>query len=117
MEWQVFDGSISLEESQALFKRARLFISPHGALLANIIFMPSYGEVIEIRPAGYGPNVFHLMSHICGLRYYLLWGHGTSESHIIIDHDEVISIVRNVAKSFPLQKIEGKNVKNKLEYI
>ena len=70
-------------------------------MLANLIFMPSYGEVVEIRPVDYGPNVYHLITHICGLRYHLLWGNGTSNSHITIDHDEVISLVRNISKTLP----------------
>ena len=104
---QIFDGNLTLGDEQALFQRARLFISPHGALLANIFFMPRYGEVLEIRPNKFDNGVYHFVAHICGVRYNLLYGNGTKDTHIIIDHNVVIDMVRMIVKDFPLdQKID-----------
>ena len=40
----------ALEHTAKLFARCRLFISPHGAALTNIVFMQPGAAVIEIRP-------------------------------------------------------------------
>ena len=88
-------------EERALFRRARLFISPHGALLANIFFMPPFGEVLEIRPNQFDNGVYDFVAHICGVRYNLLYGNGTKDTHILIDHAVVIETVRRIVKAYP----------------
>lgn len=94
-------------EERALFRRARLFISPHGALLANIFFMPWFGQVLEIRPRQFDNGVYAYVAHICGVRYHLLYGNGTKETHISIDHTVVIEAVKRIVKVYLPPKQES----------
>jgi hypothetical protein len=60
----------SLGRTVRLFGDCRLFISRHGAGLANIMFMNQGASVIEVRPEALHSWYFSYLSSTVGVRYY-----------------------------------------------
>lgn len=96
---QIFDGNMTIQASRDLFNSVRLFISPHGALMTNMIFMPKGGHVLEVRPRGFNNGCYHYLAHIIGLKYYLVKGDGTKNSDIHVDMEELLSVVKEISMS------------------
>ena len=63
-----------------MFRRARLYVGPHGAGLSNLVFMPLNSTVLEIRPRGRDKGCYRLLSLACGINYYLSLGEGGMHS-------------------------------------
>ncbi len=95
---QLDNGDLPITEAKELFGRCRLYIAPHGAALANIVFMPKFGEILEMRPSSYYNPVYHYLAHICELKYYLILGNGTKNSEIQINQGEVVALVSDIVK-------------------
>ncbi|GJP55501.1 hypothetical protein CLOM_g14452 [Closterium sp. NIES-68] len=93
----LFRGNLPVFDAKRLFNRARLFISPHGALMTNMVFMPSLSHVVEVRPHSFDNNCYHFLAHICRHSYYLVHGNGTKNSDIHVDMDELIRVVKEIA--------------------
>jgi hypothetical protein len=66
-------------EQVALMSHAEFVIAPHGAGLANIVFMPSGGRVIELYSGELISPAFRRIAAQCGHEYLLLELIGTSE--------------------------------------
>lgn len=105
---KVFDGNVSLFEAKELFNRALVFITPHGALLTNMLFMPPNGFVLEIKPHFYRSGTFIRLNKICHHNYYHLEGRGTKRSTLRINMESFFAtfeaIIRNMKLIHP-QKI------------
>ena len=84
--------------AKALFNRARLFLSPHGALCVNMAFMPFGGHVFEIRPREYPNACFHHLAEVCELHFYLVIGNGTFASKIDVDVPPVVTTLQMIKK-------------------
>lgn len=65
-------GNETLEETVRLFRRSSVFIAAHGGGEANMIFMPSRGVVVEIRPDNWPVPCFIDLANNIGLDHYLL---------------------------------------------
>lgn len=90
---------MTIQASRDLFNSVRLFISPHGALMTNMIFMREGAHVLEVRPRGFNNGCYHYLAHIIGLRYYLVKGEGTKNSDIQVDMEQLLSVVKHISKS------------------
>ena len=53
-----------------MFANTGILISPHGAALTNLAFMPARSVVIEVFPAYYRPTMYGALAEKLGLRYY-----------------------------------------------
>ena len=84
--------------AKAIFNRARLFVSPHGALCVNMAFMPFGGHLFELRPREYRNACFHHLAEVCELQYYLVMGNGTFVSKIDVDVPPVVKTLRMIKK-------------------
>ncbi|MFZ1816080.1 MAG: glycosyltransferase family 61 protein, partial [Rhizobiaceae bacterium] len=69
----------TLAEQAALMRGARLIGGIHGAGLANMLFMPRGGSVIEIRQIERVPDCFFTLASALGHRYFLVEGQGAQE--------------------------------------
>ncbi|CAI5469600.1 unnamed protein product [Closterium sp. Yama58-4] len=94
----VFRGDLPLPEAKALFNRARLFITPHGALMANMVFMPPGGFVLEARPEDFDNNLYDYLAYVCDLHYYLVKGVGGKDTDIRVDMEEMVGVVDVISK-------------------
>ncbi|GJP32326.1 hypothetical protein CLOM_g16907 [Closterium sp. NIES-68] len=70
------EGSLSFTARKALLNRARVLVAVHGNILADMVFMPPGGAVLEIRPRRDGEAIFHQLADACGLAYYLTLAEG-----------------------------------------
>ncbi|GJP47711.1 hypothetical protein CLOM_g6883, partial [Closterium sp. NIES-68] len=70
------DGSLSFVKRKELFNKARLLVAAHDNVLADMVFMPSGGAVLEIRPQEEPDPTFHHLADACHLDYYLLFSDG-----------------------------------------
>lgn len=73
---QYRESSLTIPRRKELLNRARFMISAHDNVLADMVFMPPGGVVLEIRPVEDPDPSFHLLAEVCGLRYYLLFSEG-----------------------------------------
>ena len=102
----IFDTDICA--AKAMFNRARLYVSPHGALCVNMIFMPFGGHMFEMRPRGYPNPCFHHMAEVCELQYYLVMGNGTKQTNIGVE----MSVVKTT-----LELIKDRMMKEEMEIL
>ena len=92
----VFNGSLSLSQSVALFSRTALIVGPHGGAFLNAMFLPPLSSVIEIAyPDSTNsmpfPPYYYLMS--CGLRllhHVVVAQQGRYDSPMIINVSQVV---------------------------
>ncbi|GJP54535.1 hypothetical protein CLOM_g13616 [Closterium sp. NIES-68] len=99
----VFRGDLPLPEAKQLFNRARLFITPHGALMANMVFMPPGGFVLEARPEEFNNNLYDYLAYVSDLHYYLVKGVGSKDTDIRVDMEEMVGVVDVIAKKLIAQ--------------
>lgn len=59
----------SLMDQARLFTEARVFVTLHGAALANILYMPPGSHVVEIMPPNYTKPTFKNLAKLTGVRY------------------------------------------------
>ncbi|CAI5535288.1 unnamed protein product [Closterium sp. Naga37s-1] len=101
----VFRGDLPLPEAKQLFNRARLFITPHGALMANMVFMPPGGFVLEARPEDFDNNLYDYLAYVCDLHYYLVKGVGGKDTDIRVDMEEMVGVVDEISKKLIAQNL------------
>ena len=70
------DGRLKFPARKELINRAMLMVSVQANLLSDIVFMPPGGIIVEIRPAELADPVYHFLSDVCSLDYYLLLAGG-----------------------------------------
>lgn len=67
--------ALGLDEQIRLFAETSMIIGPHGAGLVNQVFMPSGGEVLELRHVEHTDvpvHMFRKLAALCGHRYRLM---------------------------------------------
>lgn len=70
-------GALSVREQVSAFSGAELVVSPHGAAMTNLVFLPSGAGIVELFPAGCVlPDFWRLACGVPGLRYRYLSAHG-----------------------------------------
>lgn len=94
-----FDGSVSIIEARALFNRARIFVSPHGAAMTNMFFMPFGSIIFEIRPNAYFNACFHFLAEVSRHSYYLVLAEGTKHTSLDANTTEVLDVLNTIARS------------------
>ncbi|CAI5460292.1 unnamed protein product [Closterium sp. Yama58-4] len=99
----VFRGDLPLPEAKQLFNRARLFITPHGALMANMVFMPPGAFVLEARPEDFDNNLYDYLAYVSDLHYYLVKGGGGKDTDIRVDMEEMVEVVDVISKKLIAQ--------------
>lgn len=65
----VVPGQMSLAEQVTICARASHVVGLHGAAMANCVFMPPGGQVIEIFPESYGTLCFYVVATGLGCDY------------------------------------------------
>ena len=78
----VLYGNESLAHMVQAMNSAGLLVGPHGAGLANAIFMPKGSQLLEIAPQGYWNPCFLYMSTTLGLDHTLFRAHGHQGSEL-----------------------------------
>jgi len=68
---RMFRGNESLEEIVKIFRGAKVLIAAHGAGLANMMFMPEGGMVVEFRPSSWPNRCFIDLANNIGITHYL----------------------------------------------
>ncbi|CAI5960526.1 unnamed protein product [Closterium sp. NIES-65] len=86
--------------ARALFRRARLFVSGHGAAFANVIFMPANASIYEIRPRKCYNACYNNLAHACSVRYHLSFGDGTCYSSLKANLTHVRETLSTIAQRF-----------------
>ena len=70
------DGRLKFPARKELINRAMLIVNVSLNLLSDMIFMPPGGIILEIRPAELADPIYHFLSDVCSLDYYLLLAGG-----------------------------------------
>ena len=73
----------SLEQTVRMFNQCKLFIAPHGAALANIMFMNPGATVIEIRVETPKSWYFSQLSSLVKVNYQTSWTDDSSTSTMV----------------------------------
>ena len=60
----------------ALFRDARIIVSPHGAALSNLMFATRDCSVLELFEPNYGTASFYILAKHLGLSYFSMRGEG-----------------------------------------
>jgi capsular polysaccharide biosynthesis protein len=87
---------------QALFGAA-IFISPHGAAMSNMIFMPSKAQIWELGPQGYWNPCFMYLANALGMRHGLVRGDSDNNSAFSLTNTQLEGLVHAVAESIELR--------------
>lgn len=66
-------AKLSFAEQVHLMAGTGILIAPHGAALANIMFLPAHAVVIEMFPYLMKKNTYRYLSHLFDLVYYPLY--------------------------------------------
>ena len=66
----VASEQLSFAEQVKLFARAEVVVTPHGAGLGNLLFVPEGCKVLEILDRDYVNDHYYNLSSILGLNYY-----------------------------------------------
>lgn len=69
-------GNETLEDTVTIMSSATLLIGPHGAGLANMMFMPHHASVIEMTPDAYWNPCFLYLANAIGTKIWLVVGKG-----------------------------------------
>ncbi|GJP59698.1 hypothetical protein CLOP_g21977 [Closterium sp. NIES-67] len=96
----LFQGDLAIMDARALFRRARLFVSGHGAAFANVIFMPLNSSIYEIRPKGCYNACYNNLAYACSVHYYLSFGEGTCYSSLRANLTHVRESLPVIAQRF-----------------
>ena len=62
-------GSLTFRWQLELFASTKLLVTPHGAQLTNVVFMPAGASVVETFNCGFFSDVPKKLALECGLRY------------------------------------------------
>eukprot|EP00271_Cylindrocystis_brebissonii_P015223 TRINITY_DN3749_c0_g1_i1.p1 TRINITY_DN3749_c0_g1~~TRINITY_DN3749_c0_g1_i1.p1 ORF type:complete len:449 (-),score=16.24 TRINITY_DN3749_c0_g1_i1:375-1541(-) len=98
---EIYDGHLGIHKARDLFRRARFYMGPHGGGLANIIFLPPWGEVLEITTPHMDSLCFKWLTLACNLKYTSFVGEGTVSEPITVNETDLVSKVTEIAKGFP----------------
>jgi hypothetical protein len=63
-------GALSFCGQVALMAGTGVLIAPHGAALANLMFMPAHAAVIELFPYLMKKNTYRHLASLMGLHYH-----------------------------------------------
>jgi len=96
---RVFNGTENLEGTLEMFSSTTLLVAPHGAGLANMIFLPSNAAVLEIMPNEYQNPCYKRLAISIGLHYSNILGNGTWVTPITVELDQVVIKVNELAGS------------------
>eukprot|EP00850_Spirogloea_muscicola_P015476 SM000118S25619 [mRNA] locus=s118:372481:375146:- [translate_table: standard] len=90
-----FWGNETIAELKALFGDAVLYIGPHGAGLANTIFMAPGSALLEIRPNAYTNTCHHHIADLLDVQYYLYLAKGNFTSPMDADVAKVLALAHD----------------------
>lgn len=96
----VYAGNQTLLEARDLMRRTRLFIAGHGALLTNMVFMPSQASVLEIRPNRCPSTCLNKLAYACSIKYHLVFSQGSCKSLVHANMDTVAAALNGIAVRF-----------------
>eukprot|EP00271_Cylindrocystis_brebissonii_P011877 TRINITY_DN2987_c0_g1_i2.p1 TRINITY_DN2987_c0_g1~~TRINITY_DN2987_c0_g1_i2.p1 ORF type:complete len:128 (+),score=12.69 TRINITY_DN2987_c0_g1_i2:297-680(+) len=99
---EIFDGHLDIAQSQELFGRARFYMAPHGAGLANILFLPPWGEVLEITTIHADCLCYKWLALASNIPYTAFFGEGHRGDPITVNQEDLLTKVKEIAKNFPL---------------
>ena len=86
----------SVAEQARLFSNTQCVVTPHGAGLANVIFVPRGGRVIELLPpACANAQIYRHIACACGLGYASVTGDDVNGSAYRIDINKVLQTLEN----------------------
>jgi hypothetical protein len=76
---RVFMEDISFEDQVRLMQETAVLITPHGAGLANMLFLHPSARVIEVAIADYPSPDFYAMASSLGLQYRVVFARGEGD--------------------------------------
>jgi hypothetical protein len=65
----IVPGALTFAEQVGMFSSAEVVVGPHGAGLANALFMPRGGAMMELHHADFGRPWYRRLAETLGLRY------------------------------------------------
>ncbi len=77
---------LGFEQQIATIASATSIVAPHGAGLANMVFMPNGCDVIELIPEKYMTPLFKQLAINCGHRYSVLIGEAVADTKAAGSH-------------------------------
>ena len=85
---------LPVEEQVRSFASTRILVGQHGAGLANMVFMPPGGVVVEIQPPLVGEQIpiFQLLARNCGHAYERVH---QADSHSNVDPNQLWSAIKD----------------------
>lgn len=78
---------------------ATLVIAPHGAALANIIFLPARASVWELATGGYWNPCFMYLTHALTIKHGLIRSRGNETSSFELDEQDINELVSNLGET------------------
>lgn len=106
----------SFQDQVAFFSTTDILISPHGAQLTGVPFMPSCGQVLELFPKSYYiPGFYGSLANAAGLKYgYLYLSNGdpikeTQEAFQFRGHSRSVKLCPSTNKILAAVKTMVKN--------
>ncbi|EAW38418.1 tetratricopeptide repeat protein [Lyngbya sp. PCC 8106] len=89
---RIYLETLSIVEQAHYLNAAEVVVAPHGAGLTNLTFCNPGTKVIEIFSPGYVTPLYWLLSNICRLEHYYLFGERLPDD----DNPKVSPITRNI---------------------
>jgi hypothetical protein len=66
-------GALSFSDQVALMAGTGILIAPHGAALANAMFLPAHSVVVELFPYGMKKNTYRHLASMADLTYFPMY--------------------------------------------
>jgi Glycosyltransferase 61 len=94
----VVPGTLTFTEQVATFASADVIVGPHGAGLANALFMPRGSTMLELHHANFGRPWYRRLAETLGLRYEALAcdPDPTSPQQMLVAVDTATALVRSL---------------------
>eukprot|EP00271_Cylindrocystis_brebissonii_P013035 TRINITY_DN3258_c0_g2_i1.p1 TRINITY_DN3258_c0_g2~~TRINITY_DN3258_c0_g2_i1.p1 ORF type:complete len:554 (-),score=51.26 TRINITY_DN3258_c0_g2_i1:414-2075(-) len=101
-----YEGALAMPRRKELLNRARLLVALHENVLADMVFMPPGGSILELRPRENADATFHHLAEVCDLKYNLVFCEGRRaegkrpSSLRVKSVDLVLDILKRLAPKF-----------------
>jgi hypothetical protein len=94
----IVPGGLTFAEQVTMFSSAELVVGPHGAGLANALFMPRGGAVLELNHTSFRRPYYRRLAQTLALRYEALDCDPDPRSPLdmLVDVDSAVAVVRSM---------------------
>jgi Glycosyltransferase 61 len=97
----IVPGALTFDEQVEAFALAEIVVGPHGAGLANTLFMPRGSAVLELHHVAFRRPWYRRLAETLGLHYRSLACDADDYSHrnMVVAVDEATTLVRDLLRS------------------